>query len=65
MISFIGIFVVLLLLGTPVAAEQYSIDPTYDGDTVYFNSTARLEFVGGKTQNISGMFTFDAENPEG
>ena len=65
MISIIGIFVVLLVLGTPVAAEHYSIDPTYNGDTVYFNSTARLEFVAGKTQNVSGMFTFDAENPEG
>lgn len=65
MISIIGNFVVLLLLGTPVAAEHYSLDPTYTGDTVYFNSTARLEFVAGKTQNVSGMFTFDAENPEG
>ncbi len=56
---------VVFLLGTTVAAERYSLDPTYTGDTVYFNSTARLEFVSGKTQDVSGMFSFDPENPEG
>ena len=60
-----GIFLAVFLLGSSVTAEHYSLDPTYTGDTIYFNSTARLEFVGGKTQNISGMFTFDPENPEG
>ncbi|MCH7690561.1 MAG: YceI family protein, partial [candidate division Zixibacteria bacterium] len=59
------IFLAVFLLGSSVAAETYSLDPTYNGDTVYFNSTARLEFVGGKTENVSGMFTFDPENPEG
>ena len=63
--SIIGSFIVVLLLGTTVASESYSLDPTYNGDTIFFNSTARLEFVGGKTQNLSGMFTIDLENPEG
>ena len=63
--SIIGSFIVILLLGTTAAAERYNLDPTYTGDTVYFNSTARLEFVSGKTQNVSGMFSFDPENPEG
>lgn len=60
-----GIFIAVFLLGSSVVAERYNLDPTYTGDTVYFNSTARLEFVSGKTQNVSGMFSFDPENPEG
>ncbi len=62
--SFTGIFIAVFLLGSSAVAGNYSIDPTYNGDTVYFNSTARLEFVGGKTQNVTGMFTFDADIPE-
>ena len=59
-----AIFITIFLLGNSAKAETYSIDPTYTGDTVYFNSTARLEFVAGKTQNVSGMFTFDPDTPE-
>ena len=59
------IFTAAMILSVSVSAESYGLDPTHSGDTVYFNSTARLEFVTGKTQNVSGMFTFDAENPEG
>lgn len=57
-------FLAVILLGSSVAAGNYSLDPTYTGDTVYFNSTARLEFVAGKTQNVTGMFTFDPDTPE-
>ncbi|MCH7690378.1 MAG: YceI family protein [candidate division Zixibacteria bacterium] len=60
-----AVFIAIFLLGSSAMSETYSLDPTYTGDTVYFNSTARLEFVGGKTQNVSGMFSFDHENPEG
>ena len=59
-----GIVLAVFLLGSYAKAETYSIDPTYTGDTVSFNSTARLEFVEGKTQNVSGMFTFDPDTPE-
>ena len=59
-----AVFIAVFCLGSSAEAETYSIDPTYTGDTVYFNSTARLEFVGGKTQNVTGMFTFDADTPE-
>ena len=62
--SILGSFIVIFLLGSSAKAETYSIDPTYTGDTVFFNSTARLEFVGGKTQNVTGMFTFDADTSE-
>ena len=60
-----AVFIAIFLLGSSAMSETYSLDPTYTGDTVYFNSTARLEFVAGKTQNVSGMFSFDHENPEG
>ena len=60
-----AVFIAIFSLGSSAEAETYNIDPTYTGDTVYFNSTARLEFVAGNTQNVSGMFSFDPENPEG
>ena len=59
------IFTAVMISFVSVSAESYGLDPTDSGDTVYFHSTARLEFVAGMTQNVSGMFTFDAENPEG
>jgi len=59
------IFTAAMILSVSVSAESYGLDPTHSGDTVYFNSTARLEFVEGKTQIVSGMFTLDAKNPEG
>ena len=58
-------FTAAMILSGSVSAENYGLDPTHSGDTVYFNSTARLEFVEGKTQIVSGMFTFDPKNPEG
>ena len=59
-----AVFMAIFLPGSSAEAETYSIDPTYTGDTIYFNSTARLEFVAGKTQNVTGMFTFDPDTPE-
>jgi polyisoprenoid-binding protein YceI len=58
------VFSLALLFASDISAGSYALDPTYSGDTVYFNSTARLEFLEGKTQTINGQFTFDAENPE-
>lgn len=59
------IFAAAMILSVSVSAENYGLDPTRSGDTVYFNSPARLEFIQGKTQTVSGMFTFDPDNPEG
>lgn len=43
-------------------AENYIVN-NKDTDTVIFESTAKLEFLKGKTNNISGYFEFDSENP--
>ena len=47
---------------TPKAAD-FAIDPAADSDTVLFKSTAKLEFIKGKTNNIKGYFSFDPDSP--
>jgi polyisoprenoid-binding protein YceI len=40
-------------------AGQYVLSHSPGTDTVCFRSTAKLEFIEGKTTNIDGSFTFD------
>lgn len=54
--------VVILLTVSTIQAETFSIDPTSGKDTVYFRSTAKLEFIEGKTNDIRGSLTFDPAN---
>lgn len=56
---------ITLVLGFSLAqAETYGIDAASGKDTVYFRSTAKLEFIEGKTNDINGNFTFDPANPQ-
>jgi len=42
-----------------VQAETFTLDNSAKKDSVYFRSPAKLEFIEGKTADISGSFTFD------
>jgi polyisoprenoid-binding protein YceI len=55
----------LLLSATSVAAGEYSVNFESNKDTVYFRSTAKLEFIQGETSDLTGGFKFDIENPSG
>jgi len=57
---FIAAFVVLLT--TAVRADQFGLDVAQSKDTVYFRSTAQLEFIEGKTNVIAGSITVDPSN---
>jgi len=57
----INLLLTILLCG-PVAAFDYTVVASSESDTVYFSSTAKLEFIEGKTQNIMGGFSFEPEN---
>ncbi|MCM2272223.1 MAG: YceI family protein [candidate division Zixibacteria bacterium] len=49
----------LSLLATTGLAADFGLDPTASRDTVYFRSTAKLEFIEGKSNNIEGRFSVD------
>jgi polyisoprenoid-binding protein YceI len=51
----------LLAGAAGVRAEGYALRPSDTQDTVYFRSTAKLEFIEGKTTAIAGGFSFDPE----
>lgn len=53
---------ILTVLATNLFAGTYGIDPASTVDTVYFRSSAKLEFIEGKTTNLTGGFTVDPEN---
>jgi len=48
--------------GTATGAD-YGLDMSQQTDTVYFQSSAKLEFIEGSTQHIEGGFNFDPANP--
>ncbi len=52
----------LIVLATNLFAGTYGIDPASTVDTVYFRSSARLEFIEGKTTNLTGGFSVDPQN---
>ncbi|MEW6051462.1 MAG: YceI family protein [Candidatus Zixiibacteriota bacterium] len=49
--------------GSVACAAEYGVVTDPARDTVYFRSTAKLEFIEGKTNNIDGGFSFDPQNP--
>lgn len=57
--------IVLVCATAGVQADEFGIDPTAGNDTIFFRSTARLEFIEGKTNNIVGGFSFDPATPQG
>jgi len=56
------LFIAACVLGVTARAEQFGLDVTQNRDTVYFRSTAQLEFIEGKTNTLTGSFTFDPNN---
>jgi len=46
-------------------ADEFALDASRGSDTVYFRSSAKLEFIEGETAAIIGSFKFDPRNPSG
>ena len=44
-------------------ASEFALDPAAGTDSVYFRSTARLEFIEGKSGTLTGSLQFDPTNP--
>ncbi len=53
----------VLIPASSLWAIDYGVALQSDSNTIYFNSSAKLEFLGGKTQHITGNFRFDPDNP--
>ena len=53
----------LITLASPAFAIDFGVGPQNENDTVFFNSTAKLEFIQGTTQHLEGSFIFNPENP--
>ncbi len=53
---------IFVALAVPVLAGDYGLDPARQTDTVRFESAAKLEFIEGRTDEISGRFSVDPEN---
>jgi polyisoprenoid-binding protein YceI len=51
----------LLIFASTGGTVEFSIGKDNSRDTVYFKSTAKLEFIEGKTNNISGSITFEPD----
>jgi polyisoprenoid-binding protein YceI len=47
---------------TVVQADEFVVDPTTATDTVLFRSTARLEFIEGRTNDLIGGFKFNPDS---
>jgi polyisoprenoid-binding protein YceI len=64
----IHLTVVLLLVGfwgRPATARDFVINSATGADSVFFRSTASLEFIEGKTGDLSGYVDWEPENPGG
>ncbi len=53
----------LIALTSSTLAVDYGVGALNESDTVFFKSPAKLEFIQGTTQHISGSFNFNPENP--
>lgn len=51
------------MLTSSAMAVDYGVGPLNASDTIYFNSSAKLEFIQGKTQHINGSFSLDPDHP--
>ncbi|MEW5795511.1 MAG: YceI family protein [Candidatus Zixiibacteriota bacterium] len=62
-VTYSATFCVIFCVMGVAQAEEFAVDPTAGTDTVYFRSTAKLEFIEGKTNNLTGSLTFEPTNP--
>jgi polyisoprenoid-binding protein YceI len=55
----------VMVLTVAVQGASFGVrnDPAHD--TIYFRSTAKLEFIEGKTNDLEGGFTFDSAAAQG
>ena len=60
----ISIILPVLSFSSAASALEYGVGPLNETDTIYFNSSAKLEFIQGRTQHINGRFFYDAEKPD-
>ena len=60
----IYVLCVLIMLNSFVHAGTYQVKGSALTDTVYFASTAKLEFIEGITNAIQGSFLFDPSAPQ-
>lgn len=51
-----------VLLVASAQAEQYAVDQASLFDSVFFRSTAKLEFIEGVTTDLEGGFQFDPDS---
>lgn len=63
MSGFLKAFFLVTFVSSTVFSAEYGVGSTDKTDTVYFNSTAKLEFIQGQTNNVEGGFSFDSGNP--
>jgi len=57
-----GCLAFVALLSGAGQASEFFVNPSAGTDSVYFRSTARLEFIEGKTGNLTGSLQFDPTN---
>lgn len=53
----------ILFSASSVFSSQYVLQPEKKQDTVFFESDAKLEFIEGTTNDITGYFSFNPESP--
>ncbi|MGH8014706.1 MAG: YceI family protein [Candidatus Zixiibacteriota bacterium] len=52
----------LILTASSILAADFGVGPLNESDTIYFSSSAKLEFIEGATQHINGSFSLDPDN---
>jgi len=57
------LFVGCILAPAFAAGSDFGLLPDGRGDTVYFRSSAKLEFIQGMTNDITGGFRYDPAKP--
>jgi polyisoprenoid-binding protein YceI len=57
-----GLFAAAVLIVAPAKADQFTVDQASTTDTVFFRSTAKLEFIEGSTTDLEGGFKFNPDS---
>ncbi len=62
--KFSSVCTLLFLFAAPISAADFQLNPAARQDSVYFRSTAKLEFIEGKSAAIDGSISFDPARPD-